>query len=142
MSIWGQLLFRKKYELCIRLAIAARHLHPGDNASPIDRAIYRRLSRLGEALFLRIAQQIIINERVKMAQEDCKHDKAGVDATFCPECGKQLGADAESSAQVERIVRKVLSEFDVKPKAKPKGEGGKGTEGGKQTLAERLNLKK
>jgi hypothetical protein len=140
MTNWERLLFRKKSEFWIRLAVATRYLQPGEGASFLDRAIYRRLSRMGEMLFFKFAQQEIATERMKMAQEGCKHDKAGVDATFCPDCGAQLGADPESSAQVERIVRKVLSEYDVKPKAAPKGKVSNEKE--TRTLADKLGLTK
>lgn len=73
-----------------------------------------------------------------MAQEDCKHDMAGAEATFCPGCGKQLGADPEVEAVVMRTVRKVLSEYDLKPKAAPKKAGEKETP---KSLAEKLGIK-
>jgi hypothetical protein len=137
---WERLLYRKKAEFWVRLAGAALTLHPGENASLLDRILYRNLSKLGHRLFLQFAQQEIATERMKMAQEDCKHDKAAVDAAFCPDCGKQLGADAESAGMVERIVRKVLNEYDVKPKAAPKGKAG--AKETPKSLAEKLGLKK
>ena len=75
-----------------------------------------------------------------MAQEDCKHDKAGVDSTFCPECGKQLGADPDVEAAIGRTVRKILSEYDLKPKAAPKTKAA--GEKDSKSLADKLGLTK
>lgn len=134
-----RVLYQKKAEFWIRCAKAAEHLWPGDNAHWTDRILYKWLTRISVQLFWKFAAEEVATWRMKVAQEDCKHDKAGVDSMFCPECGKQLGADAESSSQVERIVRKVLSEYDIKPKAKSKGEKEKETP---KSLADKLGLGK
>jgi hypothetical protein len=136
---WERLLCRKKTEFWIRLSQAALTLHPGENASLLDRILYRNLAKLGSALFLRFAAEEIAIERRKMAQDDCKHDMAGAEATFCPGCGKQLGADPEVEAVVGRTVRKILAEYDLKPKTvKTKKDGEKETP---KSLAEKLGIK-
>ena len=135
---WERLLYRKKAEFWIRLSRAALTLQPGENASLLDRIVYRNLSKLGHRLFLKFAEQELATERIKMAQEDCKHDKAGAEATFCPECGKQLGADPEVEAAIGRTVRKILAEYDLKPKAAKKT----GKEEPPKSMAEKLGLKK
>lgn len=139
MTLWARLLCRKKTELWIRLSQAALTLQPGDNAPLLDRILYRNLAKFLHALFLGLAQREISIERTKMAQEECKHDKAGVDSTFCPECGKQLGADPEVEAVVGRTVRKILAEYDLKPKAASKSKEKEPTP---KTLAEKLGLNK
>ena len=123
--------------------MAAQHLYPGDSVGWIERLFYRNLTRASHWLFMRFAGQEIALMRMRMAQDECKHDKAGPDSTFCPQCGKQLGADPEVDAAIERTVRRVLSEFDVKPK-KPAGGGGKGDDGKetKKSLADKLGLSK
>lgn len=143
VTLWERLLHRKKAEFWIRLSRAALTLQPGENAGLLDRILYRNLAKAGHALFLKFAQQEFAVERIQMAQEDCKHDKAGVDATFCPECGKQLGADPEVEAAIGRTVRKILSEYDLKPKAagkKKEGDGGSDTT--PKSLAQKLGLNK
>ena len=139
VNAWEHLAYRKKAEFWIRLSRASETLFPGDDASLFDRIVYRRLSQLLQKLFLRFAHEEIATERMKMNQEDCKHDKAAVDATFCPDCGKQLGADPDVEQTIGRVVRKILSEYDVKPKPVPKG--GKTVEPAK-SLAEKLGLNK
>jgi hypothetical protein len=141
VTLWERLLHRKKAEFYIRLSRAALTLQPGENASLLDRILYRNLSKASHWFFLKLAEHEVAIERIKMAQEDCKHDKAAVDATFCPECGKQLGADPEVEAAIGRTVRKILSEYDVKPKATPKKKEGTGSETPK-SLAEKLGLNK
>lgn len=135
MTNWERLLFQKKAEFWVRLSQAALTLRPAENAPLLDRIIYRNLAKLGNRLFLRFAYEEVARERMKMAQEDCKHDMAGAEATFCPGCGKQLGADPEVENVVGRVVRKILQEYDVKPKATPKGR--KETP---KSLAEKLGI--
>ncbi len=142
MKLWERLLHQKEAEFWIRLSRAMFTLQPGENASLLDRILYRNLSKAGHAVCLHFAQRAIAIERIKMAQEDCKHDKAGVDATFCPECGKQLGADPEVEAAVTRVFRKLISEYDVKPKVSPKTKAKEGGEEGKKSMAEKLGLGK
>jgi len=140
VNLWERLAYRKKAEFWIRLSRAALALHPGESAGVIDRILYRNLARIGSQLFQKFAAQEVAMERRRMVEETCKHDKAAVDATFCPDCGKQLGADPEAEAQVGRIVRKILNEYDLKPKAQPKTKSGE-----KETpksLSEKLGLRK
>ncbi len=139
MTQWERLYYRKSAEIFIRLSQAALTLQPGANASLLDRILFRNLAKFGNRLCLHFARQAIAIERIKMAQEDCKHDKAGVDSTFCPECGKQLGADSEVEAALERTVRRILAGYDVKPKAAPKGKPGE--KEAPKSMAERLGLK-
>lgn len=73
-----------------------------------------------------------------MAQEECKHDMAGAEATFCPGCGKQLGADPEVEAVVGRLFKKFAAEYGLKPAAAPKKKEGENTP---KSLAEKLGLK-
>jgi hypothetical protein len=138
VTLWERLYHRKSAELWIRLSQAALTLRPGENASLFDRILFRNLSKLAHAWCLHQAQREIAIERIKMAQEDCKHDKAAPDATFCPECGKQLGADPEVEAAIGRTVRKILAEYDLKPKAAKKG----GKDDPPKSMAEKLGLKK
>lgn len=142
MKLWERLLHQKEAEFWIRLSRAMLTLQPGENSSLLDRILYRNLSKVGHAMCLHFAQRAVAIERIKMSQEDCKHDKAGVDATFCPECGKQLGADPEVEAAIGRTVRKILSEYDVKPKAAPKKKEGQGGSETPKSLAEKLGLNK
>lgn len=72
-----------------------------------------------------------------MAEEACKHDMAGPDSRFCPGCGATLAADPEVEGVIGRVVRKVLEDYDVKPK-KPKAGDKDGKD--KKTLAEKLGL--
>lgn len=138
MTQWERLLYRKKAEFWLRLSRAALTLYPGENASLLDRILYRNLSKFAHRLFVKFAEQELATERIKMSQEECKHDKAAADATFCPECGKQLGADPDVEAAIGRTVRKILQEYDLKPKAAKKG----GKEDPPKSLADKLGLNK
>ena len=139
MTQWERLLYRKKAEFWIRLSRAAWTLLPGEDASLLDRILYRNLAKLGNRIFLKFAAQEIATERIKMAQEECKHDMAGAEATFCPGCGKQLGADPEVENVIGRVVKKILSEYDLKPKTTPKGKKDEATP---KSLAEKLGINK
>ena len=138
MTQWERLYYRKSAEIFIRLSQAALTLQPGANASLLDRILFRNLAKFGNRLCLHFARQAIAIERIKMAQEECKHDMAATDATFCPGCGKQLGADPEVEQAIGRTVRKILAEYDLKPKAAKKKEGGSETP---KSLAEKLGIK-
>lgn len=120
------------------MSLAARALSPGGEMHWFDHFLYRRLGTIFENLFLKFAAQEVALEKRRMAEEGCKHDMAPPEATFCPGCGKQLGADPEVNSVIERTVRRILSEYDVKPKAKPKAKDG-AADG--KSLKEKLGIK-
>lgn len=144
MSKLSHLLAEKKARFWVRLAIAAQqYLQPTRDMALPERIFYAQVSRIGHKFFMQAAEQELLAKERAMAEEACKHDMAGADAKFCPGCGTTLEADPEVKASVGRIVREILTEYDIKPKAKPK-EGGSGGEGGggkgKKSLAEKMGL--
>jgi hypothetical protein len=134
-----KLAHRKKAEFFVRLAIAATHLGPTAGMGLFEAFFYRTLAKLATNFFLKAAAAEVLTERRKMAEEACKHDMAGPDSKFCPGCGATLAADPEVESVIGRVVRKVLEDYDVKPKkTKPAAGGSDGKD--KKTLAEKLGL--
>lgn len=144
LELW---LYDKKAELFIRMALAAENeFAPLPSMGLPERIVYAQISKWGSKIFKRAAAMELLTKERRMAEESCKHDMAGPDSKFCPGCGATLSADPEVEAVVGRIFRKLISEYDVKPK-KPAASGagagaGAGDGKAKKSLAEKLGVSK
>lgn len=139
-------LYDKKAEFFIRMALACeQEFAPLPSMGLPERIVYAQISKWGSKIFKRAAAMELLTKERRMAEESCKHDMAGPDSKFCPGCGATLSADPEVEAVIGRTVRKILQEYDVKPKKPAAGAGGAGGAGDgkdKKSLAEKLGLPK